>query len=125
MHAIVGARIVISPDKTIDSGTLVVRDGVIVAVGEKVTPPADARIWNAEGKTLYPGLIDAMGELSDEASRGGLKEGTGAEYWNSNIVPQVRADSRYAADAALNRKLRSQGIAAQVGRSLGRNHQRH
>jgi len=77
---------------------------VIVAVGDKVAPPADARIWKAEGKTLYPGLIDAMSELSDEASRGGLKDGSGAEYWNPYVVPHVRADLRYATDAALNRK---------------------
>jgi imidazolonepropionase-like amidohydrolase len=114
VHAIVGAKIVVSPDKTIESGTIVVRDGVIVAVGDKVAPPADARIWNAQGKTLYPGLIDAMSELSDEASRGGLKDGSGAEYWNPNIVPHVRADERYSADAALNRKLRSQGITSRL-----------
>lgn len=114
VHAIVGAKIVVSPDKSIENGTLVLRDGVIVAVGDKVAPPADARIWNAEGKTLYPGLIDAMSELSDEASRGGLKDGSGAEYWNPNVVPHVRADERYASDAALNRKLRSQGIAARL-----------
>src|SRR3954466_15490085 len=32
-HALVGARIVVAPGKTIEKGTLVVRDGKIVAVG--------------------------------------------------------------------------------------------
>jgi imidazolonepropionase-like amidohydrolase len=58
-HALVGARIVVAPGRTLPAGTLVVRDGVIVAVGSNVAPPADARLWNLEGKTLYPGLIDA------------------------------------------------------------------
>ncbi len=49
VHAIVGATIVVSPNKTIDRGTLVVRDGVIAQVGAKSsrrptrgcgTPPA-------------------------------------------------------------------------------------
>ena len=75
VHAIVGAKIVVSPDKTIDKGTLVVRDGVIVAVGENVETPADARVHDAQGKTLYPGLIDAYGELSSEASRTALEDG--------------------------------------------------
>ncbi len=114
VHAIVGAKIVVSPERTIDKGTLVVRDGVIVAVGDKVAPPADARVWNAEGKTLYPGLIDAYGELSDAASRAGASDGSGAGYWNRHVVPQVRADRQYSADAALNRKLRGQGITTRL-----------
>jgi imidazolonepropionase-like amidohydrolase len=114
VHAIVGAKIVVSPEATIESGTLVLRDGVIVAVGEKVEPPADARIWDGKGKTLYPGLIDAFGELSADVSRSGLKDGSGAGYWNSNVVPQVRAGAVYAADAAANKKLRSQGITARL-----------
>lgn len=114
VHAITGAKIVVSPELTIEKGTLVVRDGVIVAVGEKVEPPADARVWNAEGKTLYPGLIDAFGELSAETSRAGVKDGAGAGYWNPKIVPHVRAGSLYSADSAANRKLRSQGITARL-----------
>jgi N-acetylglucosamine-6-phosphate deacetylase len=114
VHAIVGATIVVSPDKTLDQGTLVVRDGVIVAVGEAVDPPADARIWDGKGKTLYPGLIDAYGELSAEASRAAVKDGAGAAYWNANIVPHARANLVYASDSAVNRKLRSQGITARL-----------
>jgi imidazolonepropionase-like amidohydrolase len=58
-HALVGARIVVAPGRTLPSGTVVLRDGVIVAVGSNVAAPADARIWDLAGKTLYPGLIDA------------------------------------------------------------------
>jgi N-acetylglucosamine-6-phosphate deacetylase len=114
VHALVNAKIVVSPDKTIEKGTLVVRDGVIVAVGENVESPADARVHDMQGKTLYPGLIDAFGELSSEASSAALKDGAGAGYWNANIVPQVRADLVYSSDAAANKKLRSQGITARL-----------
>src|SRR6188472_4036983 len=58
VHALVGGKIVVSPELTIEKGTLVIRDGVIVTVGEKVETPADARVWDCSGKTLYPGLID-------------------------------------------------------------------
>src|SRR6185312_10863725 len=43
-HAITGAKLVVSPDRTIENGTIVFRDGVITAVGENVTPPADAQV---------------------------------------------------------------------------------
>jgi N-acetylglucosamine-6-phosphate deacetylase len=114
VHALVGAKIVVSPELTIEKGTLVIRDGVITAVGDKVESPADARVWDMSGKTLYPGLIDAYGELSTETSRGGVKDGAGAGYWNANVVPHVHAGELYAADAAANKKLRGQGITARL-----------
>lgn len=114
VHALVGAKIVVSPEKTIEQGTLVIRDGVIVAVGEKTETPADARVWDLSGKTLYPGLIDAYGELSSEVSQSALKSGAGAGYWNANVVPQAAAARVYSGDAATNKKLRSQGITARL-----------
>ncbi len=71
-------------------------------------------MWDAAGKTLYPGLIDAYGELSADASRAGTKDGAGAGYWNSNVVPQVQAGLLYASDSGTNKKLRSQGITARL-----------
>src|SRR5215213_8790671 len=70
-HALVGARIVVAPGKTIEKGTLVVRDGKIVAVGasDDVKAPADARVWDCTGKTIYAGLIDGFNELPIEASK--------------------------------------------------------
>jgi len=114
VHALVGATIVVSPEQTIDKGTLVVREGVIVAVGEKVEAPADARVWDLQGKTLYPGLIDAYSELSSEVSQSALKSGAGAGYWNANVAPQASAARVYTSDAGANKKLRSQGIAARL-----------
>ncbi len=130
VHALTGAKIVISPEKTIDAGTLVLRDGVIVAIGEKIEVPADARVWNLAGKTLYPGLIDAYGELPGGRESSGPPaplgsivrlerpapeaNSTGAAYWNPNVVPQTRVDHAYAADAGANKKLRSQGVAARL-----------
>ncbi len=78
-HALVGAKIVASPDRTIDSGTILFRDGVIVAVGDTVTLPADAQVHDAKGKTLYADFIDAYSDLPADASRAVTndKSGTG------------------------------------------------
>jgi len=57
-HAITGARLVLAPGKVIEKGTLVMRDGVIVAVGADVAIPAGARIWKRDGHTLYAGFVD-------------------------------------------------------------------
>src|SRR5262245_7167455 len=58
VHVFTGARIVVKPGELIPEGTLVIRDGFVAGVGKDLTPPADARVWNMKGFTIYPGLID-------------------------------------------------------------------
>jgi imidazolonepropionase-like amidohydrolase len=60
VHAIRNARIVTGPGNVIAKGTIVMRDGLITAVGANVAIPADARIWEGDSLTVYPGLIDAF-----------------------------------------------------------------
>ncbi|MEW6207886.1 MAG: amidohydrolase family protein [Acidobacteriota bacterium] len=63
VYAIRDAQIVVSPGKTIPKGTIVIRDGLIVDVGDAARIPADARIIDGKGLTVYPGLIDAYTNL--------------------------------------------------------------
>ncbi|MBC8350757.1 MAG: amidohydrolase family protein [Planctomycetes bacterium] len=109
VHALTGARIVVAPGRIVENGTVVIRDGVIEAAGD-VEAPADARLWDVEGKTIYAGLIDAYGEtsLSSEVAE------SGAPHWNSLITPQASVADQYKADSDLNEKLRSQGITARL-----------
>jgi hypothetical protein len=58
IYAIRGARIVTAAGAPIASGTLVIRNGIIEAVGADVQPPADAMVIDGAGMTVYPGLID-------------------------------------------------------------------
>ena len=78
VYALVGAKIVVGDGKTVAKGTVVLRDGLIVAVGEKVEVPADARILDGAGLTVYPGLIDGYSTMGMPAP---------ADY------PAVRGDS--------------------------------
>lgn len=63
-YAITNARIVTVSGPVIDRGTVVFRDGLIVAVGPNVTAPADARVIDGTGLTVYPGIIDANTTLA-------------------------------------------------------------
>jgi imidazolonepropionase-like amidohydrolase len=58
-YALTGARIVTVSGPTIERGTVVVRDGLIAAVGANVNAPPDARVIDGSGLTVYPGVIDA------------------------------------------------------------------
>jgi hypothetical protein len=48
----------------LENATLVLRDGKIEAVGVNVKPPDDARIIEAQGKTIMPGIIDPFKEVA-------------------------------------------------------------
>src|SRR5688500_8003801 len=63
-YAITNARIVPGSGPVTDRGTVVFRDGVIVAVGANITAPADARVIDGTGLTVYPGIIDANTTLA-------------------------------------------------------------
>jgi imidazolonepropionase-like amidohydrolase len=56
--AIQGARIVPVQGRPIEIGTIVIRDGLIAAVGAKEAVPAGATVIPGKGLTVYPGLID-------------------------------------------------------------------
>jgi hypothetical protein len=58
--AIHNAKIVTVSGPVINKGTVVVRNGLIEAVGENVAVPPDAMLVEGEGLTVYPGLIDAL-----------------------------------------------------------------
>lgn len=62
-YAVTNARIVTVSGATIERGTVVVRDGLIEAVGANAKVPADAQVFDVNGSTVYPGFIDSLSNL--------------------------------------------------------------
>jgi hypothetical protein len=58
--AVKDCRIVTQAGPPIERGTVVIRDGLIQAVGTEVDIPADAEVIEGSTLTLYPGLIDPL-----------------------------------------------------------------
>lgn len=61
--AITGGRVFPVSGPPMDNATVVIVDGKISAVGTNVAPPAGARIIDAKGKWVTPGLINAATRL--------------------------------------------------------------
>jgi imidazolonepropionase-like amidohydrolase len=76
-----GTVITVGPQGTIANATVLIRDGRIAAVGTDVAVPAAARVIDASGRYVVPGLIDAH---SHTAVEGGVNECTDA------VTAQVR-----------------------------------
>ena len=58
--ALRNARIVTVSGAAIAKGTVLLRDGLIEGVGETLPLPPDAWVIDAQGLTVYPGLMDAL-----------------------------------------------------------------
>jgi len=58
--ALRGARVVTVSGPVLEKGTVLLRKGLIEAVGENIDLPKDAWVIEAQGVTVYPGLIDAL-----------------------------------------------------------------
>lgn len=58
--AVRGARVVTVSGPVLERGTVLLRGGLIEAVGENVSLPPDAWVIEGQGLTVYPGLIDAL-----------------------------------------------------------------
>ncbi|MFQ5809029.1 MAG: amidohydrolase family protein, partial [Armatimonadota bacterium] len=61
--AIEGGRVLTMVGEAIEGGTVLVQDGKIEAVGRDIEVPDDARRMDARGKTVMPGLMDALSRL--------------------------------------------------------------
>lgn len=61
--AIIGGRIVTVSGPVIERGTIVIQGGKIAAIGALLPVPEGATVVDASGKTVYPGLIDALTTL--------------------------------------------------------------
>ena len=60
--AVKDARIVTLAGPPIEKGTLIIRDGLIEAVGAGLPIPKDAEVIDGAKLTVYPGLIDGLGQ---------------------------------------------------------------
>ncbi len=74
---------------TIRNGSILIRDGKIVSVGSNLTAGPGARIIDATGRFVMPGIIDAHSHMAIE---GGGNEGTSPVTPNVRIADVLRDD---------------------------------
>ena len=109
-RALTGAKIHIAPGKTIASGTVLIENGKITGVGEKLDIPAHAAEIDLSGRVIYPGFFDSYQAQNIERAEGKR----GSAYWNPAVRPQLNVKDHLARDDALNAELRKQGVTARL-----------
>jgi imidazolonepropionase-like amidohydrolase len=112
------ARIVVDPETTIENGTLIIKDGMIVLVGTKIAIPKGSVLIDLKGKTIYPGLIDAyttygMPEVKKGSAWGTQMESNikGAYGWNAAVKAETEAHKIFVDDSKAADEMRRIGFS--------------
>src|SRR5258708_34898546 len=85
------ATIMTAAGQEIQGGSILFRDGRIVAVGANVTAPTDATIVDGTGKWVTPGVIDTHSHIGVYAAPGTFAESDGNEA-TSPVTAEVWAE---------------------------------
>ncbi|GFD92884.1 periplasmic amidohydrolase [Alteromonas sp. KUL156] len=120
MYAFTNATIYVTPTQVIKKGTLLIKDGKVVAVGKSVNIPNEAQVINLDGKSMYPSFVDAystfgIAKPKRESGRGKRPQydaGRKGYYWNDHIRPDVDAAAEFNFDTKKAKELLSLGFGA-------------
>jgi imidazolonepropionase-like amidohydrolase len=113
--AIRGGKVMTVTHGTIDNGVVVMENGKITAVGAagSVTIPKNAKVIDATGMTVYPGLIDSFNHL-------GLTEVSAVDMTNDlqepsdEIMPHMHVADAFHAETELIPVTRLNGITNSI-----------
>jgi imidazolonepropionase-like amidohydrolase len=95
--------------QVIENGTIKIDNGKIVEVGQNISASQDAKVVDAKGKQIYPGLILSVTDL-------GLKEIAGSVRGSNDfeeigdLNPSIRSIVAYNTDSKIIGTLRANGI---------------
>jgi imidazolonepropionase-like amidohydrolase len=118
IYAIRGARLVTAAGAPIATGTIVLRNGLIEAVGANVQVPPDATVIEGAGMTVYPGLIDmgnAAGlDAAPPAQPAAFRTLEEAERWKRSVIlrPELEAAKVLRPDAPELLRLAPVGVTS-------------
>ena len=103
--AVKAKRLVLAPDKVIDRGTLIIREGKVFDAGRDLAVPAGAKVLNLPGKVVAPGWIDSWTQAS---TRGETEEASTA--W----TPGLRAADALDPESPVWERFARNGITSVV-----------
>ncbi len=118
VFAIRNAKIVTVTGAVIERGTVLIRDGKIAEVGARVALPVNAKVIDAAGLSVYPGLIDCGTQLG-LTEIGSIQE-TRDTTELGDFNPHMRAIVAVQPHSELIPVTRANGITTAITRPSGR-----
>ena len=100
---------IMTPDKVIEQGSVLINEGKIAQVGKDIAVPAGAKVVEAGGKFIIPGMIDAHCHTGVFADGVGWEKSDGNEMTDP-ITPHLRAIDAIHPDDMAFKDLREAGV---------------
>ncbi|MFT4762327.1 MAG: imidazolonepropionase-like amidohydrolase [Paraglaciecola sp.] len=120
-YALKDVRIIQKPGQMIEVGTVIVKDGLIHAVGTNVEIPANAKVLEADSMYVYAGFIDGLShigipkpESKEEDGNRRRRESNSANptYERAGIQPEIQARDVLSAKNKSIAEMRKLGFTA-------------
>jgi imidazolonepropionase-like amidohydrolase len=112
--AITGGTVYPVSGPKIEHGTVIIRNGKIVAVGANVSVPAGAQTVDATGKWVTPGLINAATQLGvEEVQAVGSTRDAAATGWEG-VAASFRVVDGFNPNSVLIQPARNDGVTSVV-----------
>ncbi len=125
LYAFTNATIYTDYKTRIEGATLVIKEGKVVAAGQRVLIPSGAVVTDCSGKTIYPGFIDLYAggyglPAANTGPTGGFRSAPpqplsnkkGAYSWNEALRTEFNAAETFTPDPKAAEEWRKMGFSA-------------
>ncbi len=120
VYAFINANIIISSEKEIKNGTLLIKDNLIVGVDSNLSIPENAITYDLKGDYIYPSFIDlysSYGLKKPSKKSSGFSpqyesKKNGPYSWNEAIHPETHASHEFSHDDKNRKKYHEMGFGS-------------
>jgi imidazolonepropionase-like amidohydrolase len=119
-YAFTNATIFKSYNEKVENATMIIKDGRVQTIGQKIPIPAGAVVVDLKGKFIYPSFIDLYSSYgipeAKKAERSARRvqqfnsKKEGAYGWNQALKPEFRAHENFSTDDKAAKKYRAAGF---------------
>jgi len=123
LYVFTNATIIIDYETSIKNGILLIQDGKIINVGEKLEIPKNAIVYDLKGKFIYPSFIDLYCDYGIADQKQTPKNGFGPQMesnikgaygWNQAVKPELEAHKLFIHNKDKGDELKKIGFASVI-----------
>lgn len=117
--AITNAHIYVSSTKEYKNGSILIKEGKVLKIGNKIKIPKGAHVVDLQGRTVLPAFVElnsnigivAQKKESPRSYRPQIESNKGSSfYWNEAVHPEVDASLMYSKNKAAIKDINQKGF---------------
>jgi len=133
-YAFINAKIFVDYKTVIENGTLIIKNGKIISVGKDIETPKGVKVFNLNGKFIYPSFIDLYTDYGIAKERGN-NQGAASSFrsfmntkmeskklgpygWNETINAEYNVVENIKVDKKKSKQLRDIGFGSVVSHNM-------